>query len=351
MSTGGTFAQEVSRMRRHVEDLYVPHPLRYWADLTMSAGCGWFAFWTAAITAPFSWTQLLALLLAALLLYRAVCFTHELAHLARKALPGFRLAWHLLCGLPMATPHFLYRGVHSRHHGLSHFNTEDDGEYFPQSAHPTLTLLRFMVASFVSPLLSVIRFVVLVPVSYLHPRIRKWVQTYASSMCIKVNYRRPPRTSQERWAWRLEEWSSATFWTVILMLVALNWIPLTIIVTWYGLAVSTGLLNAIRVLGATHRYQGDGEPMSLFEQVEDSVNITGQPALSELLAPVGLRWHALHHLFPALPYHNLEQAHRRLCANLPDDSVYRQTACPSIGRGLAQVIRLAQRQRQPFPTH
>jgi fatty acid desaturase len=37
--------------------------------------------------------------------------------------------------------------------------------------------------------------------------------------------------------------------------------------------------------------------------------------------PVGLRYHALHHLFPFLPYHNLGKAHARLVAQLP-------AACP-----------------------
>src|ERR1051325_3021379 len=72
MPTSSAFGQEIGRMRRQVEDLFVPHPFRYWADMTMSAGCGWAAYWTAAISAPFSSAQLLALLLAVLLLYRAL---------------------------------------------------------------------------------------------------------------------------------------------------------------------------------------------------------------------------------------------------------------------------------------
>jgi fatty acid desaturase len=37
---------------------------------------------------------------------------------------------------------------------------------------------------------------------------------------------------------------------------------------------------------------------------------------------VGLRYHALHHLLPALPYHRLAEAHRRLTAELPVSSAY-----------------------------
>ena len=36
--------------------------------------------------------------------------------------------------------------------------------------------------------------------------------------------------------------------------------------------------------------------------------------IGELSAPVGCKLHALHHLFPSLPYHALSTAHQRLMA-------------------------------------
>ncbi len=69
-----------------------------------------------------------------------------------------------------------------------------------------------------------------------------------------------------------------------------------------------------------------GATMTFNEQIEDSITVEGHhPLLTELLFPVGLRYHALHHLFPALPYHSLGIAHRRLMAQLPADSPYRGT--------------------------
>jgi fatty acid desaturase len=53
---------------------------------------------------------------------------------------------------------------------------------------------------------------------------------------------------------------------------------------------------------------------------------------------VGLRYHALHHLLPGVPYHNLAEAHRRLCKELEVDSLYHASS----HRGLSPlVVRLA----------
>ena len=62
--------------------------------------------------------------------------------------------------------------------------------------------------------------------------------------------------------------------------------------------------------------------MSLTAQYLDSVNVPPPEFLSPLWAPVGLRYHALHHLLPSLPYHSLGEAHRRLSRQLGDGSTY-----------------------------
>jgi len=69
-------------------------------------------------------------------------------------------------------------------------------------------------------------------------------------------------------------------------------------------------------------WENDGAPMSVTEQYLDSVNVPPPATLPALWAPVGLRYHALHHLLPGVPYHNLGEAHRRLKASLDPDSLY-----------------------------
>jgi fatty acid desaturase len=58
-----------------------------------------------------------------------------------------------------------------------------------------------------------------------------------------------------------------------------------------------------------------------------------------LWAPVGLRYHALHHLMPRVPYHSLGEAHRRLVASLPADSPYHQAARRELIPALAELVR------------
>jgi fatty acid desaturase len=104
-------------------------------------------------------------------------------------------------------------------------------------------------------------------------------------------------------------------------------------------------LNGIRTLAA-HRYANQAGTMTREEQLLDSVNIAGRSPLTPLLAPVGLRYHALHHLFPTMPYHCLGEAHRRLMRVLPDDAPYRATVEAGFLPALRDLWRRAGEGRQ-----
>jgi len=75
-------------------------------------------------------------------------------------------------------------------------------------------------------------------------------------------------------------------------------------------------------------------------QLEDSIDTPGA-FWTELWAPVGLRYHALHHFFPGIPYHNLGIAYRRIVAAVPQDSLFLQSTSPSLGRSLSELLRKA----------
>ena len=81
------------------------------------------------------------------------------------------------------------------------------------------------------------------------------------------------------------------------------------------------VINQLRTLVA-HLWENEGEAMTVTAQYLDSVNVPPPGALPALWAPVGLRYHALHHLLPSVPYHSLGQAHARLMTTLDMDSPY-----------------------------
>ena len=98
-------------------------------------------------------------------------------------------------------------------------------------------------------------------------------------------------------------------------------------------AVASGV-NAARTLAA-HRYDNEHDELSMNEQLLDSCTIAPSSLLRTLVAPVGLRYHALHHWIPSLPYHNLGRAHRLLVTALAPDAPYGHT----IERGFTPALR------------
>jgi fatty acid desaturase len=58
-----------------------------------------------------------------------------------------------------------------------------------------------------------------------------------------------------------------------------------------------------------------------------------------------LRFHALHHIFPTMPYHALATAHRRLIRQLPPDSPYRRCSADTLTGVLATLWRRARANR------
>jgi fatty acid desaturase len=112
-----------------------------------------------------------------------------------------------------------------------------------------------------------------------------------------------------------------------------------VVLAWAVLVILIATLNTIRTLGATHLYVEGAEGRNAREQMLDSTNLDSRSPLALLLCPVGLRFHALHHIAPYLPYHALPEAHRRLMQALPQGSEYHQLTVPSFGQGLQRLWR------------
>ncbi|EMI16223.1 fatty acid desaturase family protein [Rhodopirellula maiorica SM1] len=354
MSTNATSSAEFSftESRRVIGDLFRPHAWVYWADFLLTYAAGAYSFAQVsggpiyARHQGFQGTfhQTFFFFVSVLLFYRASLFIHEVVHQRNnERLKWFRIVWNLVCGIPFLIPSFVYY-THIDHHRRKHYGTDHDGEYLPLEHQQGWQILFYLSWSLIIPIVAVVRFLVLTPLAWVIPGFRAFVHQHASSMVMDPTYIRPLPTKKTLKIIYIQEfgcflWSLAI--VVIAPLAVGQW-PTPFLIHAYLLSVCIIFLNSIRTIGS-HRWSNAGDEMTFLDQLLDSVNYPHHAWITELWGPVGTRFHALHHLFPSLPYHALPEAHRRLMKSLPANSPYRQTEERSL---TAAIINLVKRNRQ-----
>ncbi len=301
-------------------DLNTANPYIYWSDFLASAVMGYAAL-AVAILAGAVWIKAAAVIVAILGLYRAGSFIHEITHIKHSTVPGFRFGFNLFIGVPMLVPSFMYEGVHNLHHARTRYGTDQDPEYLPLALMKPWTLPLFILASLAAPFALLLRYGILAPLSLLIPSLRTAVVERYSGLAINPAFRRRPAEGEARRNWMVQE-TAASIWAIALLAAVFSgFIPLSGFLIFLGVASGVAVLNQVRTLVA-HLWENDGEPLSVTAQFLDSVNVPPPALLPALWAPVGLRYHAIHHLLPGVPYHNLGEAHRRITATLDEDSAY-----------------------------
>jgi fatty acid desaturase len=134
-----------------------------------------------------------------------------------------------------------------------------------------------------------------------------------------------------------------TLWSFVLVgsVFVLGWRPLLIALAVFA---AVAVLNQLRTLVA-HLWENDGEAMTVTGQYLDSVNVPPPSPLAVLWAPVGLRYHALHHLMPSMPYHSLGEAHRRLRNHFELDATFQKASHKGMTVLIARIARSTMRAR------
>ena len=311
---------DMAMLRAAVEltrDISAARPDIYWPDMLVSAAVGYAGIAGAILLS--GWAAWASATIAVFTLYRALLFIHELTHIHKNALPGFRFAWNLLVGIPMLTPSFMYEGVHTLHHARTRYGTAEDPEYLPLALMKPWSLPLFILVAILLPFGLLIRSAILVPLGVIVPPVRKLVWERASSLSINPDFRRrPPEGAFARMVWWQELGCSLCAVALLASTQVWGWKPLLIAI---AVVSAVALLNQIRTLVA-HLWENEGDAMTVTAQYLASVNGPPPELLAPLWAPVGLRYHALHHLLPSMPYHSLGEAHRRITAHLGAGSTY-----------------------------
>ena len=341
---GAGIPDDMAMLRAAVDltrDISTARPEIYWPDMLLSAAVG-YAGIAGAILLGNPWAAAASGLVGALALYRALLFIHELTHIHKDALPGFRFAWNLLVGIPLLMPSFMYEGVHTLHHARTRYGTAEDPEYLPLALMKPTSLPTFAVLAILLPPGLLLRSAVLVPLGAIFPAIRTLVWERVSALSINPAFRRRP--PEGKFA-QMVFWQElgATLWSFALLASVwfFGWRPLLIAL---AVVATAAVLNQIRTLVA-HLLENDGAPMTVTAQYLDSVNVPPPGPLAPLWAPVGLRYHALHHLLPSMPYHALGEAHRRLSAHLGQGSTYDQANHPGLMPLVGRLARSTMRVR------
>ena len=314
-------------MRDSAVDFYKLSPFTFWRDFLLSVTIAYTAAAIYLMAPLFSWVQLIAFPVAVFWLYRAGSMIHEVAHLNQNEMRTFKIVWNLVAGVPMLTPSPFYSTHHRDHHTQRLFGTKQDPEYVANYFTPgsLLSLLAYFGVLLMFPLLVAVRFI-LAPFTFLHPKLRTFVLTRCSSLMMNPHYVRRVSKADRRRITAVE----------VLCCLRATAIPLGVIIgvsEWtripmlYLLGVSVLILNQMRLL-ADHHYQSDGGKLSYSDHLLDSCNHPGRDFLTWLFFPFAIRYHALHHLFPTIPYHSLAAANVHLMKTLRPDSLYRQLDQP-----------------------
>lgn len=322
-------------------DYFYVKPWRYWLDFTVSLVMGYSAASIFLMTPIGSVWQCLAYPVAVFWLYRLGSLVHEVCHLGQHEMRVFKVVWNLLVGVITLSPSPFFTRHHRDHHSCKFYGTVNDPEYVANFHHRSggWGILEYALETLIFPLIVFLRFL-LAPLTFLHPALRKFVLRHGCALTMNWRYERTMNASEHRIVTAIELLCSVRA-AMMLVAVYLGWTEWTRLPMFYALATGVLVLNQLRLLG-DHHLSSEASALSFDDHILDSCNYTQRDWGVWLLFPFAIRYHALHHMFPSLPYHNLAAVHQHLSKQLPAESPYHALSQPSWWSVARNAFRRAQ---------
>jgi fatty acid desaturase len=323
---------EMKKIRHIVADLFQPNPMSYWAELLITAPLGWAALVLFSFLPWGSFLGFLLLVASSFAAYRALSFNHDLSHSHAPWTRSFSFVWNILSGIPFFQPTSMYGVTHLEHHAIKVYATEQDPRYVPVGRGPRSGFMIPMIFhNWIVPFFLMLRFFIIAPISLvLMGNFRDSVIKHSSTLKMNLKHvRRLPNEKLARIA-RIQELTNLLIWGSLADLWLMGILPGKFFVGFYLINGMFLTYHYTRSL-CLHRYnlEGDGN-LTMADVMLDSVSFNRPKLLVTLLCPINTCYHSLHHLLPALPYHNLPEAHRRLVKELDPGHPYVRSFTPSM---------------------
>lgn len=290
-----------------IDDLKDISKLTYLFDFLLSASVFYAAFLYSGISSNLL-VKCALYVVAVLSVYRMSVFSHEIVHMGNR-FPLFVVLWNVICAPAILYSSAFFRS-HIDHHRSDSYGSEKDPEYarFWDTSYMSKLYLGF---SPLVPFLEFFKRAILIPVSWVIPGYRKKMKSKEVLASIHGNYEATPHIRPASKFENFIDFMITIECVAILALAIYDQQYVSWIIKWLSVLGLGILINSARTLHA-HLYTISKTPVPLAEQFDDSITLNLHPAAAFLVAPVGLKYHAIHHLFPFLPYHSLGKAHKRL---------------------------------------
>lgn len=303
---------------KDINRFMAPKRFIYWSDFLFSSILGNFFIYLACISEAFSFQQITSICIASIVLFRSAIFIHEAFHVG-KEIKGFVLAYNLLFGFLHKLPFYCYT-PHGKHHAVQTYGTVNDPEYDLVVDKPGFLIFPVFTSALL-PIFALIRYGFLPALlPFIGKRNRDWIYCHASSLVMNLKFKRSSPNRKETIEWYTQDSACFVYNLFFLVLMTMDILPWKLLSIWSTVFYGVYLLNFYRVI-TSHHYLSNANKTTKKQQILDSGTIPNA-LFSFFLFPLGQRYHALHHLYPQMPYHNLASAHSYLIGVLPANHPY-----------------------------